>query len=87
MSSFANKLKNTSLSFRIISGLILGVIVGLFVGERAEGLQIVADAWIRLMQMTVLPYVMISLMAGLGGLNKQRRGGQSCPIIYALCGV
>lgn len=71
MSSLAKKLKNSSLSFRIISGLVLGVLVGLFVGERAAVLQIVADAWIRLMQMTVLPYVMISLMAGLGGLNKE----------------
>ncbi len=70
MPSIAQKLKDTSLSFRIISGLVLGVIVGLLIGERAAGLQIVADAWIRLMQMTVLPYVMISLMAGLGGLNK-----------------
>ncbi|MBE9549925.1 MAG: cation:dicarboxylase symporter family transporter [Proteobacteria bacterium] len=71
MNSLVDKLKNTSLSFRIISGLILGIIVGLFVGERAAVLQIVADAWIRLMQMTVLPYVIFSLMAGLGGLGKQ----------------
>jgi Na+/H+-dicarboxylate symporter/ABC-type amino acid transport substrate-binding protein len=64
-----NFLKNSSLTFRIISGLVLGILVGLFFGEEAEGLQIVADIWIGLMQMTVLPYVIVSLIAGLGQLD------------------
>jgi Na+/H+-dicarboxylate symporter/ABC-type amino acid transport substrate-binding protein len=64
-----NFLKNSSLTFRIISGLVAGILVGLFFGEKAEGLQIVADVWIGLMQMTVLPYVIVSLIAGLGQLD------------------
>jgi len=70
MNTFVQTLKNTSLSFRIISGLVLGLVVGLVFGERAAGLEIVADVWLRLMQMTVIPYVMVSLISGLGGLNK-----------------
>ena len=70
MSRFCQKLKNTSLSYRIVAGLLLGILLGLLIGERAAALQIVADAWIRLMQMTVIPYVMVSLMSGLGGLSK-----------------
>ena len=70
MSNLYQKLKNTSLSYRIIVGLILGVLLGLLVGERAAALQLIADVWIRLMQMTVIPYVMVSLMSGLGGLNR-----------------
>jgi Na+/H+-dicarboxylate symporter len=62
-------LKNSSLTFRIISGLVLGILVGLFLGEKAAGLQTVADVWIGLMQMTVLPYVIVSLIAGLGQLD------------------
>jgi Na+/H+-dicarboxylate symporter/ABC-type amino acid transport substrate-binding protein len=69
MSGVINYLKNTSLTFRIISGLVLGVLTGLFFGEEAAGLQLIADAWIGLMQMTVLPYVMVSLIVGLGQLD------------------
>lgn len=68
-SNFRNWLKNTSLTFRIVSGLVLGVLCGLFFGEKAESLQWIADVWIRLMQMTVLPYVTLSLIAGLGQLD------------------
>jgi Na+/H+-dicarboxylate symporter len=62
-------LKKTSLTFRIISGLVLGIFTGLFFGEEAAGLQIIADVWIGLMQMTVLPYVIVSLISGLGQLD------------------
>ena len=55
MSGVINYLKNTSLTFRIISGLVLGVLTGLFFGEEVAGLHYLADAWIGLMQMTVLP--------------------------------
>jgi Na+/H+-dicarboxylate symporter len=69
MSHLVKYLKNTSLTFRIISGLVLGTLTGLFFGEEAAGLQVIADVWIGLMQMTVLPYVMVSLISGLGQLD------------------
>jgi Na+/H+-dicarboxylate symporter len=53
----------------ILAGLALGAFAGLFLGERAAGLRIVADGYVRLLQMTVLPYVTVSLIAGIGGLN------------------
>jgi len=62
-------LKNTSLTFRIITGLVLGVLTGLFFGEDAAGLNLIADIWIGLMQMTILPYVIVSLIVGLGQLD------------------
>ena len=58
-----------SLSTKIFVGVALGAAAGLFFGERMSALQIVADAYIKLLQMTVLPYVTISIVAGLGGLN------------------
>jgi len=64
-----NYFRNSSLTVRIISGLVLGILVGLFFGEEAAGLQFVADVWIGLMQMTVLPYVIVSLIVGLGQLD------------------
>lgn len=39
-----------SLSVRIVTGLILGILVGLFVGEKALAIQWIGEVWIRLMQ-------------------------------------
>ena len=58
-----------TLSTRIGVGLLLGTALGLFLGEWAEPLRIVANGYVRLLQMTVLPYVMVSLIAGIGGLD------------------
>jgi len=58
-----------SLSTQIAIGVGLGAAIGLFFGERVSGLQIVADAYVKLLQMTVLPYVTISIVSGIGGLN------------------
>jgi Na+/H+-dicarboxylate symporter/ABC-type amino acid transport substrate-binding protein len=58
-----------SLSARIMLGLGLGVSAGLFFGESMGVLEIVGDVFIRLLQMTVMPYVMVSLIAGLGRLD------------------
>ena len=65
-----NFLSDLSLSTRIVSSLILGILVGLFVGESALSIQWIGEVWIRLMQMTVLPYVVVSLISGVGSLNK-----------------
>lgn len=43
--------------------------MGLFVGERTSALQVAADAYIKLLQMTVLPYVTVSIVGGLGALD------------------
>ena len=58
-----------SISTRILLGLVLGIASGLFFGEYCAPLQVVGDAFISLLQMTVLPYIMVALMSGIGGLN------------------
>jgi len=58
-----------TLSTRILLGLGLGVLVGLFFGEPASVLQPIADIYIRLMQMTVLPYLVLALVIGFGQLE------------------
>jgi len=54
----------------VVVGLIAGVAVGLFFGERAAALQICVDAYMKLLQMTVLPYITLSLVGGLGALTR-----------------
>jgi Na+/H+-dicarboxylate symporter/ABC-type amino acid transport substrate-binding protein len=63
-----------SLSGQIFTGILAGVAVGLFFGERTTVLQPVADVYVKLLQMTVLPYVVLSLVGGFGLLNAQEAG-------------
>jgi Na+/H+-dicarboxylate symporter len=58
-----------SLSRRILIGIAAGVAAGLFFGDRMAALQPVADVYVKLLQMTVLPYVVLSLVGGLGALH------------------
>ena len=58
-----------SLSARIILGLALGLFTGLFFGESTAALQPLADIYIRLMQVPVLPYLITSLMIAIGQLD------------------
>ena len=54
---------------RVIIALILGILTGIFVGEPAGVLEIGGTVYIRLLQMTVLPYVLVSIIGGLGRLD------------------
>ena len=58
-----------SLSTKVLIGLILGIATGLFLGEFVEPLKIIGEAFIQLLQMTVLPYLTVSLVAGLASLT------------------
>ena len=62
-------LKNLSAFQRVIIGLVLGIGSGLFLGEITGNLEIIGTAYIRLLQMTVLPYVLVSIIGGLGRLD------------------
>ncbi|MEA1889590.1 MAG: cation:dicarboxylase symporter family transporter [Pseudomonadota bacterium] len=56
---------------RVILALIFGILAGIFVGEPAGKLEIIGNAYIRLLQMTVLPYVLVSIIGGLGRLDNE----------------
>ena len=53
----------------ILIGFVLGVLTGLFLGEQAEVFDVVVKGYLGLLQMTVLPYVMVSLLVGIGRLD------------------
>ena len=57
------------LSIQILIGLGVGIALGLFVGEPAGALEPLSDLYIRLMQMTVVPSLVLALIVGLGQLD------------------
>ncbi len=63
-----------ALATRILISLVLGVACGLFFGEGASILHPIGTAFIRLLQMSVLPYVAVSLVACLGGMTLAEAG-------------
>jgi len=60
---------NLHFTFYIIGSLFLGIVMGLLFGESAGPLQLLGDIYIGLLQMTVLPYIVFSLIANIGRLS------------------
>ncbi|HME62477.1 MAG TPA: cation:dicarboxylase symporter family transporter, partial [Candidatus Binatia bacterium] len=58
-----------SSSTKILIGLLSGVLVGVFFGEYASVLKVVADGFVKLLQMSVLPYITLSIVTSLGTLS------------------
>ena len=58
-----------SLSSKILIGLVGGVLTGLFFGELVADLKLVGDVFVKLLQVTVLPYIVASLIAGFGRMQ------------------
>jgi Na+/H+-dicarboxylate symporter len=56
------------LSEKVLIGFVLGLVFGVFFGEMIGFLKVAGDAFIMLLQMTVLPYITVSLITALGRL-------------------
>jgi len=67
-------MKKPSLATQVFIGVAAGVAVGLFFGEMVGWMKVAGDAFILLLQMTVLPYVTVSLIAGMGRLTYDEAG-------------
>lgn len=57
---------------QVIIGLLLGMFFGLFFGQSIVVIEDVGTAYVRLLQMSVLPYIVASLMSGIGRLSAER---------------
>jgi Na+/H+-dicarboxylate symporter len=65
------RIRSQTFSTRILIGLVSGVLLGLFLGDRAIVLKWAADGFVKLLQMTVLPYVTLSIIGSLGTLQME----------------
>ena len=79
-----------SLSTKILIGMGLGILVGIFFGEEVAFLKVVGDAFVQLLQMAILPFVTLSLIVGLGQLNHQealslaKKAGMVLLVLWAI---
>ena len=61
-----------NLATQVLVGLALGVVAGVLFGDFVAFLGVAGDAFIMLLQMTVIPYIVVALMTGLGRLDYQQ---------------
>lgn len=60
---------------RVVAGLVLGALLGMFWPDAAPTVKIVGDLFVRLIKMLVVPVVLITIAAGIAGLGDPRRLG------------
>ncbi len=75
---------------KVLTGLVAGVACGVFFGERVKPLEAFANGYVKLLQMTVLPYVVLSITSSLGSLDAaqaRRLGLRVGAVIAGLWGV
>jgi Na+/H+-dicarboxylate symporter/ABC-type amino acid transport substrate-binding protein len=61
-----------SLSAKIFLGMGAGILTGLFWGEDAQTVDLIGQIFVKSLQMAILPFVMLSLMSGLGSLSYRK---------------
>lgn len=61
--------RSISLTTKIIIGLLAGAAVGVSLGEAVQPLKSIGETYVGLMQMTVLPFIVFSLIGNIGRLN------------------
>jgi Na+/H+-dicarboxylate symporter len=85
--------KRLNLSSRILIGLSAGIACGLFFGEYCAWLSVVGEAFIDLLQMTILPYITAALILNIGKLSADQarrlagHAGLVLLVLWAVAGV
>ncbi len=57
-----------------MAGVVLGFFVGIFWGEKVSFMSLAGDLYIKLLQITVLPYIVVSLTGSLAKLTYEEAG-------------
>ncbi len=69
-----NRRKRFTLAAYILLGVVLGILSGIFFGEYCAPLGIIGNAFIGLLQMTILPFIIVSLILAIGSLRYDQAG-------------
>ncbi|MGI6755697.1 MAG: dicarboxylate/amino acid:cation symporter [Atopobiaceae bacterium] len=87
--SFIARLRNNIPTLLIVLAVILGVFFGVFFQELASDIQFIGDIFFRLIQMSIIPFVMGQIIEAVGSLTKQQlnRSGLSAIILFFVSSV
>ncbi len=72
---------------QILTGLFAGVLAGIFLGDLAAPMNTLGEVYIGLLQMTVLPYIVVSLIANLGRISWAESRGLILAAVAVLLGM
>lgn len=61
---------------QILLAVVLGIVAGLVLGDRAASLQIVGDVFIRLLKMIIIPLIMATMVSGVVSIGQFGRLGR-----------
>lgn len=75
------ELKKLNMTYKIMIAMILGVIVGTIGKEKVEGIKILGDIFLRLIQMSIIFLVMGQIIEAVGNLNPKELGKQGLKVI------
>ncbi|NOR81824.1 MAG: cation:dicarboxylase symporter family transporter [Methyloprofundus sp.] len=66
------RILNLSFSSQVFIALCTGIFIGLFFGEKVAWLHMLGMAFIKLLQISIIPYIVLSLVTGLGSLSYEQ---------------
>jgi Na+/H+-dicarboxylate symporter len=81
------RISRLSLIQRICIAIAAGLAIGVFFGERAAVLDPVADGFVQLLQMAVLPYLTVSVIATIGSLSVEQLKRLGVRLALVLAGI
>lgn len=75
------KLKRVNMTIQIMIAMVLGVIVGALSNGKIEGIKLIGDIFLRLIQMSIILLVMGQIIEAVGSLNPRELGKSGLKII------
>jgi Na+/H+-dicarboxylate symporter len=75
------KFKKVNMTVQIMIAMVLGVVVGTLLNEKVQGIKLLGDIFLRLIQMSIILLVMGQIIEAVGSLNPKELGKQGIKVI------
>jgi Na+/H+-dicarboxylate symporter len=75
------KFKKVNMTVQIMIAMVLGVVVGTLLNEKIQGIKLLGDIFLRLIQMSIILLVMGQIIEAVGSLNPKELGKQGIKVI------
>jgi proton glutamate symport protein len=75
------KFKKVNMTVQIMIAMVLGVVVGTLLDEKVQGVKLLGDIFLRLIQMSIILLVMGQIIEAVGSLNPKELGKQGVKVI------